>query len=228
MPSLLWSESPHLFAANFGGAAGTFGWLLTVRKFPPRCSKPPGCAYLQIACYSACGGACCWSSCRSRCRRLRDRSRAVSLPSWASPKGGSATSCRVPVVLSGLLWYCGCCSSTCIRCLSTCPLLPHRLAPFPSMDVHQHRLQALPNTSFNERLKCDSGLGIGISTRNNDFSAQGLDRDNGIIQLHPYIIGGKLLFSSIPTYSAMVGKNLVYYHFNHSYTLYQSVWMPHG
>jgi len=62
------------------------------------------------------------------------------------------------------------------------------------MDVHQHRLQALPNTSFNERLKFDSGLGIGISTHNNDFSAQGLDRDNGIIQLHPYIIGGKLLF----------------------------------
>src|SRR6267378_1171053 len=47
MPSLLWSESPHLFAANFGGAAGTFGWLLTVRKFPPRCSKPPGCAYCK-------------------------------------------------------------------------------------------------------------------------------------------------------------------------------------
>ena len=62
------------------------------------------------------------------------------------------------------------------------------------MDVHQHRLQALPNTSFNERLKFDSGLGIGISTRNDDFSGQGLDSENGIVKLHPYVIGGRVLF----------------------------------
>ena len=104
------------------------GWNIRMAfdraKVPPSLLETTGLRIVQIACYSACGGACCWSSCRSRCRRLRDRSRAVSLPSWASPKGGSATSCRVPVVLSGLLWYCGCCSSACIGCLSICPLLP--------------------------------------------------------------------------------------------------------
>jgi hypothetical protein len=75
------------------------------------------------------------------------------------------------------------------------PCSPTDPAPFSSIDVRHHRLHALPNTSFNERLKFDSGLCIGISARNDDFSGKGLDSDNGIVQLHPYIIRWRLLFS---------------------------------
>jgi hypothetical protein len=74
------------------------------------------------------------------------------------------------------------------------PFAPTDPAPFPSLDVRHHRLDALSNTSLNERLKFDRGLFIGISTRNDDFSGQGLDSDNGIVKLHPYVIGGRVLF----------------------------------
>jgi hypothetical protein len=74
------------------------------------------------------------------------------------------------------------------------PFAPTDPAPFPSMNVRYHRLQALPNTSFNERLKFDGSLCIGISASNDDFSGKGLDGDTGIFQLHPYVIGGRVLF----------------------------------
>src|SRR5205809_3941298 len=58
-------------------------------KVPLTLLETTGLRILKTAFYSARGGACCCSRCCSRCRRLRDRSRAVSLPSLASLKGGS-------------------------------------------------------------------------------------------------------------------------------------------